>query len=66
MLGVNLGTPGPAADGYAKVSYKGRGRRERGGRGYCGRGASRPDPMNPRRLVIPAKAGTYWRTVIPA
>ena len=38
---------------------KGRGRRERGGRGYCGRGARAPSPPNPRRIVIPAKAGTY-------
>ena len=34
---------------YAKVSYKGRGRRERGGRGYCGRGASRSGIPHPYR-----------------
>ena len=61
-------------EGYAKVSYKGRGRRERGGRGYCGRGAANkkgrgafaPRPStHPRGRVIPAKAGTYRKAPCP-
>ena len=29
-------------------------------------GAQRPSPLFPRRIVIPAQAGTYPLTVIPA
>ena len=78
---------GSGASADSPSPYKGRGRRERGGRGYCGRGAQRsvipppyrhscvgrnpfgrpsahdgaqaPSPLIPKRLVIPAKAGTY-------
>ena len=63
------GNPAPHNGAQAPNSpspYKGRGRRERGGRGYCGRGANARRPStHPRRIVIPAKAGTYWKPPCP-
>ena len=49
----------PARKRRSPSPYKGRGRRERGGRGYCGRDATRPVSPHPRPPVIPAQAGTY-------
>ena len=45
--------------------YKGRGRRERGEERVL-RTGRKPRLPNPTRLVIPAKAGTYWRLALPA
>jgi len=45
-----LGHPGSVVGGYAKVSYKGRGRRERGGRGYWSQCTANA-PVDPRSLV---------------
>ena len=52
-LKVAVGQLCAIAGSYAKVSYKGRGRRERGGRGYCERGAIRA-PSFLTLTVIPA------------
>ena len=48
--------------------YKGRGRRECGGRGYCSRGAQRAplSPLIPGARAMPAQAGTYWRIALTA
>ena len=54
-----LGHPGAAAGGYAKVSYKGEDAAQAAGEGTAVAAHSTPPPLTPRRIVIPEQAGIY-------